>query len=193
METMKVVNLMSQEDISFIHDRVMNKNFSDFEQIGYGCFARVYKYKQYAIKVYRKKGDVHNRDGEYLEMLQDNPVFPKLYFHVPDKYVVMELIKGETLNTHISNHTLTKNLNLMPWLNSLKEYCATKRIVPNDFHTMNIMLDKEGILRIIDVGHYIQNQTVDLMEKGQLKDIIEKNTAGLERSLSFYFTYTCPA
>ncbi len=186
IEHLKVIHPISEYDLRFIHQNVLNKNFSHFEKIGCGFVANVYRYKNYAIKIYRSKNSPYNKDGEILEVLQDNPIFPKLFHYIKNKYVVMEYIEGKTLSKHISNFTLKRNSPINQQLDNLILYCHNKNIFPDDIHAKNIIIDKEGNIRVIDVGHYELEEPNPL-----LKEHIDESFLELQNSIDFYFTYAC--
>lgn len=152
------VNSMPLEDIEFIID-VFEKECDDYkcdliDILGEGSFARVYSYKNYAIKYYI---DDCNMDGKILEEIGNSQWFPKLYFY-NDNFMVVEKIDGINVedlmydsNYNYSNYDFepisdeTVDKELYPLLNE-------KGYIPGVIHSENVMITPEGRLVIVDVG-----------------------------------------
>jgi len=75
--------------------------------------------------------------------------------HEGAPFIVMEYVEGTTLAEHIKQNiplTLVRKLALMEALAAGLEYAHNKGVVHRDVKPANVMVDREGILRILDFG-----------------------------------------
>lgn len=142
----KVINSIPQEDYNYImsiYERLGNFH-NVLEELGSGCQATVYRFKNYAIKDYSECGF----DGRILEKLQDSELFPKLYFYNED-FMVYEYIE------HVPAYKYyERNVDINISAIDIFKYCYEKNIVPYDIHDDNVVVTKDDKLKIIDVGSF---------------------------------------
>lgn len=149
-----IVNPIPKEDIKYL---ITNYNeeagFSSIlPEIGSGNQSSVYKYKNYAVKDYYEAG----YDGPILEKLQDNPLFPKLYFYT-DRFMVVEYL--EIIEAY---KYYEKNVDIKMSAIDIFEYCYNKGIIPRDIHDENAIVTLNDEFKIIDVGNFGKVGTKDL-------------------------------
>lgn len=75
--------------------------------------------------------------------------------HQGQPFIVMEYIQGETLADLIRRKaplTLERKLQLMDELSAGLQYAHRKGVIHRDIKPANIMLDEDGVLRILDFG-----------------------------------------
>lgn len=141
----KIVNLMPQEDIDYIIKLLEHRAFdTELIKIGEGTFGEVYKYKDYAIKVYQDE-----LDGEILEKLQGNIMFLKLYMYIPDELMVTELLENYY---PVEEHPHTLNYSLLYKI--IYKYAFNKGFKPYDLHGDNILINKFMQIKVVDVGNF---------------------------------------
>src|SRR2546425_5159456 len=101
---------------------------------------------------------------------------PAIYDYFTDAghwYVVMEFIKGQTLETHLNNRSvsLENTLAVGVQLCTVLDYLHTRQppIIFRDLKPANVMLTSEGHLYLIDFGiarHFKPGQTADTIALG---------------------------
>ena len=104
-------------------------------------------------------------DAKALAKL-DHPNIVKLLDCIPDadsaRYVVLEYIDGQNLSTMVI-HSHPNNQQLAAILKDLLNaiaYLDKKKIAHNDFHTRNLMVTKEGVIKVIDFDSTFKCQKV---------------------------------
>jgi len=143
-----IVNKMPLDDIDYILNLYYKNKLRNLKVLGTGSFSTVYEYKNYAIKYFEEDDCI---DGEILEKLQGCKFFPKLFFYISEELVVMEKVEGVMLSEFdIKNIFYFEIKNVFEIL----EFCYNKKVIIDDIHEDNIMVDKNGNLKIIDVGLY---------------------------------------
>lgn len=162
-----------------------------FEKLGFlyidaGTSGIVYKYKNYAIKIFTKDtgdGWYSESDCEILSKLQDISLYPKLYANCEGKFIIVEFIEGcnlccfdedEKMDIDYAEHMLDG------FVKTIK-----KGLKPHDLHDNNTMIDKEGNFIIIDVGCF-QSINTELMKD---EDCIEMAKNILEKFFDEYFYF----
>ena len=137
------------------------------DRIGYGGMGMVFRARDphigraVAIKLLRVSDeDLHDR---FLREAQSagslkHPNIVTIYDfgeHDGAPYIVMEYVEGTTLAGHIKQNiplTLARKLELLEELAAGLEYAHNKGVVHRDVKPANVMVDREGILRILDFG-----------------------------------------
>lgn len=138
----KIINPIPQEDINFILNIYENGLLPyELECIGEGCQAEVFRYKNYAIKTYN--------DGHILEKLQDNDLFPKLYFYTDD-FMVTEYLEITDAYDYFE-----RNVDIWTDAFEVFRYCLSKSLIPYDIHDSNVVVTSDDKLKIIDVGSFV--------------------------------------
>ncbi len=133
------------------------ENNSSLELIGKGRQGAVFKInEEMCIKVY---GEVKDCQREYYAMNlgKDTPLLPNVYCK-GDNFIVMEMVYGIDLREYLQASPLTKELSykLIEMLITFKEI-GFERI---DHHKRQIYLQKDGTLKVIDVGRTVwRNRT----------------------------------
>jgi serine/threonine-protein kinase len=137
------------------------------DRIGYGGMGMVFRARDphigraVAIKLLRVSDeDLHDR---FLREAQSagslkHPNIVTIYDfgeHDGAPYIVMEYVEGTTLAGHIKQNiplTLARKLELLEELAAGLEYAHNKGVIHRDVKPANVMVDREGILRILDFG-----------------------------------------
>jgi serine/threonine protein kinase len=149
-----IVNKIEQEDLSFICRMYKYNTFTEYcELLGHGNNAKVYGYKQYAIKVFSEYGYEEKNDAFFLQALQGHECIPMLYFFIPESMLVCHIVDGVTVWD-------TEDSDIVPcdqWVDKLSDFidfAYNKGIVPEDLTPHNVMFDLNGQPRLIDVGAF---------------------------------------
>lgn len=141
----KVINPTPQEDINYITNLFEHGLISyELAKIGHGFSADVYRYKDYAIKVFEDEGFY---DGEILENFQDNELFPKLYFYNE------EIMVTKYYDIIPAYQYYERNINT-PSAEDICKYCWKKGYIIGDIHDENVVVTLNDKLKIIDVGAF---------------------------------------
>jgi serine/threonine-protein kinase len=137
------------------------------DRIGYGGMGMVFRGRDphigraVAIKLLRiSDEDLHDR---FLREAQSagglkHPNIVTIYDfgeHEGSPFIVMEYVEGTTLAEHIKQNiplTLARKLGLLEELAAGLEYAHNKGVVHRDVKPANVMVDREGMLRILDFG-----------------------------------------
>ena len=137
------------------------------DRIGFGGMGMVFRGRDphigrmVAIKLLRVADeDLHDR---FLREAQSagslkHPNIVTIYDfgeHEGAPYIIMEYVEGTTLAEHIKQNiplTLARKLELLEELAAGLEYAHNKGVVHRDVKPANVMVDREGILRILDFG-----------------------------------------
>jgi serine/threonine protein kinase len=162
-----VINPIPQEDINFINN-IVDSGLAPYELevIGTGYSAIVYRYKDYAIKVFEE--DDCFFDGEILQNFQDNEIFLKLYFYSNS------LMVTEYLDIQNAYEYYEKNVDIKYSALDIFEYCYNKGYIISDIHDENVIVTKDDKLKIIDVGSF--NKLYD-NNNYSLENVLAKNSA----------------
>lgn len=127
-----------------------------FKYIGRGAYGEVYSYKNYAIKLFYNsdEGVFGNTDMHILFKLQGMTSYPKLYAGCRF-FMVTELIDGKELKDIYSEKDFSViNRNIVNILLQDIKNTLNMGIEPSDLHYENILISNNGILKIVDVGHF---------------------------------------
>ncbi len=133
------------------------------EPLGKGGYAQVYKVmdqhvgKEFAMKVIESI-DSQDREIEMLQMLQHEGL-PQLHdvFQEYDRtYIVMELVKGVTLDEYVRQNgklSIKETVKIAKSLCEILEYLHGRPVpvIHGDLKPQNVMID-EGKVRLIDFG-----------------------------------------
>jgi predicted Ser/Thr protein kinase len=177
------VNNIAIEDYQYILNMFYENTLYDkCEVIGVGGWSIVFGYKHYAIKHFQCQNVINKQDPIILTLLQDIKTFPKLYFYIAEQIMVSERVMGANIN-----NVLRQNIQpVTQWLEVLESslnQVVTKGYTPNDVHEENVIIDNNGIPRIVDVGAFIKNINMDLEEEAFcIKDTLYKLNYHYEKS-----------
>lgn len=165
---------ISREDLQIIVDFVnMTKEEGQFQalikskdlgfkEIGSGSSGTVFSYKNYAIKIFYSNGGewYSTKDAIILNKLKGINIYPKLYARYKDIFVVMELVKGISLNDlcwklHQGENVFInkdfKNIFIEGFKDTIR-----RGYEPYDLHGNNIIFTKEGNFIIVDIGCFFK-------------------------------------
>ncbi len=162
------------------------KRYKIIEQVGEGGFGMVYKARdrkkcnklvavkqinlhQLTMREMIDATDSYNREVSLLSKIR-HPNLPRMYTHFADSthwYIVMDFIKGETLEDYVKNApggrlSVKEALTIGMRLSTVLQYLHTKhRIIFRDVKPANVMITKRGRLYLIDFGiarRYVQGK-----------------------------------
>ncbi len=177
------VSLDFIEEINFLFKSKLLDDKCDF--LGKGSCGNVYSYKGYAIKICKdEKREIY--DTFILNNLDEYECFPNLYFYIPGKLMVTELITGPMIENVIETEVVA----VSNWVNQLKDtfdYCISKNIVPIDLNEKNVMLTLEGQPKIVDVGSFEILKNIEQLEKAKYR--YYKDLEFVERTYNDSHTY----
>lgn len=148
------VSTVSRDDKEKIHQYFLN-NFQGLHQVGSGSNCKVYLYKNFAIKAFKKEARSKN-DFTVLSQLQSISYFPYLFYGVKTydwEYIVIEYLNGENLLNYNGGFLQEKVVDAVTWA----FYAALEQgYMLNDIIFENIMVLPNGDIKFIDVGGFIE-------------------------------------
>lgn len=145
---------MEQEDINNIIKFFSEKSYKQHcELIGTGETSEVWRYKDYAIKVYDNPFHI-GEDFEFLKRLQHLTHFPKVYMNIECELCVMEYIEGDTLEERLHDYEYGISETIPTEISDIINKVLEEDIVPMDIHASNIIITPNGQLKLIDVGSF---------------------------------------
>ncbi|WP_078553172.1 serine/threonine protein kinase [Bacillus alkalicellulosilyticus] len=127
--------------------------------IGVGRSAYAFKIKgtNQVLKVfYPQFTQVANEEAEIYHLLSGIDFFPTLYDYGPN-YLVIDFIDGNTLFDCLHNGVQITEQSIQEIDIALHEAKA-RGLNPSDVHLKNIMLTKDGRIRLIDVARFRQTK-----------------------------------
>lgn len=140
--------------LDFINTMKTNEvSIEGFSFVGSGENSKVYRFKNFAIKIFKKPDISYNKDEKILSMLLEVDSIPDIYI-ATDYFVVMDYIEGKTLiQCNSDDFSFCNNSTIKKFFNDIKK-CITLSVEPNDLHDANVIITKDGTLKIIDVGFF---------------------------------------
>lgn len=125
--------------------------------IGQGRSAYVFQIEsqQKAVKVFFPEySSLAERESSIYQLLKGSPSFPEV-FESGSNYILMEYIDGNTFYD-----CLQKGIKITPSMvqevDRILEFARCKGLNPSDIHLRNIILTKNGSVRMIDVARFKQ-------------------------------------
>lgn len=180
----KFINLFYDSKLNFqfsfekFQNFIEKYNVRDFSFIGSGEYSNVFKYENFAVKVYKMPGHPFNNDENILSKVQELKTFPILYMGC-DYFVITEFIEGTILmGCTNKDFDVCNKKTLDIFFDDFKKVISSD-IEPHDVHDGNIILSNEGVLRIIDVGLFklkkiegLENILVTFLDKEEIDEWI---------------------
>ncbi|MBD7938995.1 MULTISPECIES: protein kinase family protein [Cytobacillus] len=153
---MEFNQLASSVVIELVEGRPSLKSYSDqLELIGVGRSAFVFKITKQAIaiKVYfPQMEDIAKVEAANYQRIQGNPYYPHLYDY-GDAYIVIDYIEGFTLFQCLEKGIHIKAEHIESVQLALRS--ATEAgLKPSDIHLRNIMIDRNGNIKLIDIARF---------------------------------------
>jgi hypothetical protein len=163
------------------------KNHLDVEYVGQGSYGLVVRYRDFAIKTfdaesYEEDKDPWNIEDEsvydYIPLmdLQGLPSVPVLYAYQEHEWMIVEFIKGISVNEMIDKGIWTKEWQqlLESQLRAYTLSCIKRGWVPRDLKSTHVFWC-EDIFRWIDYGKYMKVKTFqEWIESDKVEDIVEE-------------------
>ena len=137
-------------------NELLNKS-NELEVVGIGRSAYAFRIKStnLVLKVYFPTHKyVGKEESTVYNMLQANPFFPTLHAY-GENYIVIDYIPGDTFFTCLLKGIPIKSKHILQIDNALK---SVKKVGlnPSDVHLRNIILTRDGEVKLIDVARFRQ-------------------------------------
>lgn len=152
MGEMIIVNEIPQHDLDYIKYLLEEQRFkTELKFIDEGAFGKVYRYKNYAIKVYEDE-----EDGEILHKLQGIDCYLKLFCYMPDEMMVTEFLEDyEDACDYFMGGMKLDPEEIKEKIKQIFHETYKRGISPRDLHAGNIMFNIETKdFKIVDVGKF---------------------------------------
>lgn len=152
MGEMIIVNEIPQHDLDYIKYLLEEQKFkTELKFIDEGAFGKVYRYKNYAIKVYEDE-----EDGEILHKLQGIDCYLKLFCYMPDEMMVTEFLEDyEDACDYFMGGMKLDPEEIREKIKQIFHETYKRGISPRDLHAGNIMFNIETKdFKIVDVGKF---------------------------------------
>ncbi len=143
--------------------------YEEIGQLGYGTASEVFLVKDledgnaYAMKVGPDK-ELLRQEAELLKSLK-HPALPawKAYFEEEKGYLVMEYVEGITLQKWMEKHGKVSEFmarNMISEILQILQFFHSRStpIIYRDIKPANIMVDKKGGIRMIDLGGAVKSR-----------------------------------
>ena len=142
---------------------ILGDSNGKFEYLSSGKNADVFKYEGYAVKRFFEHAKEQN-DAQILDQLQHSVYYPKLLAY-GEGFMVTELIDGQTIyQIDGKNGDLIRDYEKERKL--AQEDAAKVGLFSDDVHLNNMMLTKDGSLKIVDVGRFGSMEDIPSYEMG---------------------------
>ena len=150
-------------------EKLLQGRYEILELVGSGGMSHVYKARDLkenrfvAIKVLREEFDSDEdflrrfrREAESLQRL-NHPNLVTTYdvqVETPPYYIVMELVEGTTLDKLIGNGNLSYEqvVNFACQIAKALQHAHTNKVIHRDIKPHNILVDKNGMIKLTDFG-----------------------------------------
>lgn len=142
---------------------VLGDSNSKFEYLNSGKNADVFKYEGFAVKRFFDHAKEQN-DAQILEELQHSSYYPKLLAY-GEGFMVTELIDGQTIY-QIDGKNGDLICEYEKELKQAQKDAAKVGLFSDDVHLNNMMLTKDGSLKIVDVGRFGSMEAIPSYEMG---------------------------
>lgn len=134
---------------------------AELELCGKGRSAYVFLYKKdgkkMALKVFFPSYQhIARKEAAIYEKLSGSSYYPEIY-ESGDQYILMEYIKGYTFYECLTKGIPIKK-QMIEQVDDALEEAREKGLNPSDIHLRNLILTKEGRIRVIDVARFTQTK-----------------------------------
>ncbi|WP_173915705.1 serine/threonine protein kinase [Halobacillus sp. Marseille-Q1614] len=147
------------KEVLFVKQEVV-KMPDEFKLIGQGRSAAVFKWEgspSCAVKIFYP--DYHHlaiQEGDIYKRLSNHHYFPELV-EVGDGFLVLELLDGITIyDCLVTGVPITPEM--VKEVDNALDYAKERGLNPSDIHLKNIILTKEGKIKVIDVVRFNQDK-----------------------------------
>ncbi|MCM3035436.1 protein kinase family protein [Bacillus pumilus] len=152
------------ESIQYHEDKRLHKlafKPAELELCGKGRSAYVFSYKKdgkkMALKVFFPSYQhIARKEAAIYEKLSGSSYYPEIY-ESGDQYILMEYIKGNTFYECLTKGIPIKQ-QMIEQVDDALEEARKKGLNPSDIHLRNLILTKEGQVRVIDVARFTQTK-----------------------------------
>ena len=157
--TVEIVNPIGKDFLKEVVNAYLMNDFQNrFDILGSGSYGYVYGFDEYAIKFIYDLSEMELacNDVEVLKSLSHLNFIPKLYAVIDDVVLIVERIFGKTVMDYVAMPNNPYNINesiLDEFENALFEIIKCG-YTPYDLHKNNVMIDKNGKIKIVDVGFF---------------------------------------
>lgn len=123
-----------------------------FDYLSSGKNADVFRFENYAVKVFNEHAKDTN-DPYALARLHNSDLYPTLHYFEPKKFMVVDLVEGQTIyDIEGKNNVLLRDYQKELYQAHLDAQAVG--LFTNDVHLNNIMIDRHGNLKVVDVGRF---------------------------------------
>ncbi len=151
---------MKQSLLQEIHDFTLFGEHADhFEYLASGKDGDVYTRDNYVIKVFKEDGKSRD-DGVKLHLLERSIYYPKVHVFTDD-FMVSDRIFGETFY-QLDGHSKKLRKQYETEINQAIFDAQNAGLNAFDLHNHNLMLSNDGEVRIVDVGRFSLEETLQL-------------------------------
>lgn len=167
----EVVNDIPQEDLDYIVNLYEHGNLGGLDFLGKGEYGYVYGYKNYAIKKIYDTDPHGSADARVLKDISHLDSVVTLYAVIDNYTLITERIEGRTLRNYMeisTDNPLNLGEDTLEQFNEALMDIIQLGYTPWDMHGDNIMVDKDGNIKIVDVG-FFKKHGVDFDRFGEDK------------------------
>lgn len=163
----EIVNDIPSHVVEYVAKCYHKNDFSTLEKIGEGGFGSVYKLGDYAIKFIHDPNEYGNNDANVLKDICHLESIPTLYAVIEDSVIIVDRVDGMTVldysHKDSNPYGLTRE-SIERWNQTLDEIVRLG-YSPYDLHEENVMVDKNGNVKIVDVGFFKKHHGDDTYTK----------------------------
>lgn len=157
----RIYSTVTDEELMEILDFINNtkiQNIEDnpkFQLLGEGAFGKVFKYKNYALKLFFDASEEMeiNEDARNLFQLRGIDLYPKFYAK-HNFFMISEYIDGKLfIDLKKEDYEVVNDNTIKSLLEGIKKTLILD-IEPSDLSNENLILSKDGQIKIVDVGNF---------------------------------------
>lgn len=155
----EVVNPIRKDFLKEVVNAYLMDDFQNrFDILGSGSYGYVYGFDEYAIKFIYDISEMEFacNDVEVLKSLSHLNFIPKLYAVIDDIVLIVERVFGKTVMDYVvmPNNPYNINESILDEFESALFEIIKCGYTPYDLHRGNVMIDKNGRIKIVDVGFF---------------------------------------